>query len=562
MKSLSSALAVLALVSLASPKPCAGAGDESLFAAALVVAEKVSVPRMIAEENLTWKSSQLEDLARLYCKAGLFDPALAMVRGLDAPDRTKAEALGRIAVAALEAGDKQRADTLVKQLSASEEWTAPIALASIARALHSAGDQQGALRLAGQVQDPLERGKLLLEMGGPSALRDALRSGSQIAPRSMHMPRGNVAVWEDDYSGRQSFLLQVLHAAVDLGDLDLARKALEALGQVPDRSLFVWRGRALLEIDRGEGSAGKPDARTLRQALTEVEAAQTETMGELRDKVDLMASLAGHFGEGEDVKVLTRAAEVARQAESVPDLGIRNTFSTEMLARIARAWADLGRRAEAREILARAAGFADAMPVPPAAPVNSWDDPSAARHARVEAQARVAAGFEHAGESVQAAAILAKAVAEIGAIESENWRGYSWRAIVEAYEAVGKLDRALEVLGAKAAAADKLMAVGEAAEKLPASELFRLAPLVSSLPASFLKVDLSVRLAAQLAGAGHPAEAAQLMAQALGAVAAKPERWDLLLIHLAIEIPEAARPADTEQRKVLQTILQGVGSVP
>ncbi|MEA2560303.1 MAG: hypothetical protein QOH06_1807 [Acidobacteriota bacterium] len=554
MKSLSPALAVLALVFLASPKPCAGAGDESLFAAALVVAEKVSVPRMIAEENLTWKSSQLEDLARLYCKAGRLDQALAMVRNLDAPDRTKAEALGRIAVAALEAGDKQRADTLIKQLSASEEWTAPIALAAIARALHSAGDHSGALRLAGMVQDPLEQGKLLLEMGGPSALRDALRVGSQIAPGSVHVPRGNVSVWEDDFAGRQSFLLQVLRAAVDLGDLDLARKALETLGQVPDHGLFVWRGRALLEIDRGERSAGKPDARTLRQGLTEVEAAQTGTMGELRDKVDLMAELAGRLGGEEALKILTRAAEVARQAESVPVPGIRASFSTEMLARLARTWSDLGRGAEVRELLARAAGFADAMPVPS-------DDP-ASHQDRVEAQARVAAGFEHAGERAQAAAILAKAVAEIGAIESENWRGYSWRAIVEAYEAVGELDRALEVLGTKAAAADKLMAVGEAAERLPGSELFRLAPLVSSLPASFLKVDLSVRLAAPLAGAGHPAEAAQLMAQALGAVAAKPERWDLLLIHLAIEIPEAARPADAEQRKVLQAILQGVGSIP
>lgn len=540
----SRSLVLLGLTALILPKPCAAAGDESLLAAALVVAEKVSVPLMAAEKNLTWQSSQLEDLARLYCKAGRIDRALAMVRELDTPDRVKAEALGRIAVAALEAGDTKRADELIKQLSASEEWTAPIAMASIARALHSAGDSKAALRLAGQVQDPLEQGKLLLDMGGPSALRDALRAGSQIEPESMHVPRGNGSVWEYDYSGRQMFLLEIVRAAVGQGDLDLARKALEALGQVPDRNLFIWRARALLAIAPG-------DAPTLRKALAEVEAAHTGTMGALRDKVDLMASLAVLLGKEEAVQVLTRAAEVARPAESVPDLGIRASFSTEMLARLARAWADLGRGAEARELLARAAGFADAMPVPRGAPE--------ARQDRVEARARVAAGFEHAGESGQAAAILAKAVAEIGDIRSEEWRGYSWRAIVEAYQAAGRLDRALEVLAAKAAPADKLMAVSEAADILPTSELSRLAPLVSSLPASFLKIELSARLAAQLSEAGRQAEAARLLNEALGGLAAKPERWDLSLIHLAIEVPEAAKPAGAEQRKTLQALLKGVG---
>lgn len=540
MRSPSLAFAALALVAPASPQP--GAGDESLLAAALVVAEKVSVPKMLAEENLTWQSSQLEDLARLYCKAGRFDRALAMVRDLDTPERVKAPALGRIAVAALEAGDARRADELIQQLSASEEWTAPTALASIARALHAAGDPQRALRLAGSVQDPLERGKLLLHLG---ALQDALRAGSQIEPSSIHVPRGDRSVWQDDFADRQSFLLQVLRAAVGQGDLELARKALEALGQVPDRSLFAWRGRALIEIDRGERSAGKPDGRTLRQALTEVEAARTENMGDLRDKVGLMAELAGHLGKDEAAQVLARAAEVAREAEAVPDPGIRAAFSVEMLARVAAAWADLGRKAEANEILARAARIADAMPFPTGDP--------AARQDRVEARAKVAAACERAGESRQATALLAKAVEEIGAIRDQEWRGYSWRAIVEAYDAVGRPDRALEILGTKSTA-DRFDAVVELADRLPSSELFRLAPLVDSLPSSFLKIDLSIRLASQLAVEGRRDEAARLTTAALRVLAAKPERWDLALIHLAVEIPEAARPADAEQRKVLRSL--------
>ena len=527
------ALAFLVLVA-------AETAGESLLSTALVVADSVSVPRMIAEKNLTWQSSQLEDLARLYGKAGRLDRAVALVRDLDTPERVKLPAMGRIAVAALEAGEKKRADDLIQQISASREWTAPAALASIARALHAAGDPRG-LRLAGEIEDPLERGRFFLDLG---ALQEALRAGSQIEPESVHVPRAGGSAWEFEYSARQSFLLEVLRAAVAQGDQALARKALEELGRVPDPSLFLWRGRALLDL------AGD-DANTLRQILKEVEAAGTESMGELRDKVDLMAELAVRLPRDEAAEALKRTDEMARRAESVPDPGIRTSYSTEMLARIAVAWADLGRTAEAREVLARAARHAESVPV---------EDPPAASHGRVEARAQVAAAFERIGESGQAAATLAKAVADLDTIKSEEWRGYSWHSIVEAYQKAGKLDLALEALGTKSRAADRFDAIVKLADMLPPSDLPRLAPLVASLPASFLKIDLSARIANQLAMAGRPAEAAQITTAALQELGKKPERWDLALIHLAIEIPDADRPADTEQRKALQSLLRGVSA--
>jgi tetratricopeptide (TPR) repeat protein len=365
--------------------------------------------------------------------------------------------------------------------------------------------------------------------------------------------------WLEDYGSRYAEILDVVRAAVDHGRLDVAREGLAAIDKVPG-SGSLWRARALLEIDRGERAAGlEPDPPTWKQALAEAESGHPENMGELIDKVDLLAELAGRLSREEAGKLLARAAELAKGAETVADSCGRALTSSAMLTRLARAHAELGHEQDALALLARVVGLAETLPIPPPTKGSSVDFPAAAQKDRVEVFARAAAGFELAGDTDRATAALAKAVGEIDTIANQDWRRYAWRAIVETYAATGKLERALDIVGsARNGTVDTLYALDELAERLPAADFLRLEPLVSALPACFAKVSYLVQLAARYEKDGDPAAAARMMDQALEAIAAKPDGWDQALLALAVADPHAARPAGPERQKLLRAILNGL----
>ncbi len=91
-----------------------------------------------------------------------------------------------------------------------------------------------------------------------------------------------------------------------------------------------------------------------------------------------------------------------------------------------------------------------------------------------------------------------------------------------------------------------------AAEDADASRFVSLMALPSH-PSSCPKV------AARLDAAGRQAEAKKLISEALAAIAAKPEEWDLLLVLLANEYPGAGAPLDAEQSALLRGLVVSAG---
>src|SRR6185503_14883002 len=142
----------------------AGDAPPTILSTALAAAEKISIPHLPKEENLTSQSMQLEQLSALFARAGRTERALRMIEGLETEDRVIPQAFVPLAVAAIRAGDAKRAKALIKRVSSIKEWTAPGALADIALAMYAAGDEAGAVRLAQRIENGREQFRALFGM--------------------------------------------------------------------------------------------------------------------------------------------------------------------------------------------------------------------------------------------------------------------------------------------------------------------------------------------------------------------------------------------------------------
>jgi len=520
------------------PEP-AGA---TILSTALAVAETTGIPRMQGEENLTWQSNQLAALAQLFAKAGRYDRALQLLHDLDTPDRVKAPAFVPLVVAAIHAHDEARARMILDRLSALEpDWTVPIAFADIATAMEQAGDHAGAARLLDKVDDPVARAKALLEAKEPLA---ALEIARAIRPASMHIPSDEGAFWEEDYSTRQSFLLQLVGIFVDSSDLPSAKLAMQALGDVPDRSLSAFRARAVITMARRERSLAD-----LQEALKEIEAEPDERMGDLQERVEVLeqiAELSPSPALSGEALHKAQAALDAINSEGEAAVHVL-PFICDGLTRIARADFVLGKKTEALALLDRSLRLAERIPVPAAPQTEggfTWGGPAPILQNRCETKAHIAAALEEAKETTRSEAAFASALAEITANSDHEWRAYSWEAIVKAFDGVHRMDRAVEILTAHASsAADMEYALWQ----IPTSALLaaprdRLWTLLQALPASASKVELLAQLAAQLESRGEHADSVRCVTAALATIATRGKDWEIWLIDLANALPNAGQP--------------------
>jgi len=124
---------------------------------------------------------------------------------------------------------------------------------------------------------------------------------------------------------------------------------------------------------------------------------------------------------------------------------------------------------------------------------------------------------------------------------------------VDAFLETGGVDRAIEILAAHAASASEM---GYALQKTPESALLaaprdRLWTLLQALPATYFKVGLLARLAAQLENRGERAEAARCVEAALAAIATRGEGWEGWLVQLANELPSAGQPGYEKELRAL-----------
>lgn len=547
--------ALLCAAALASPSHGAESPPPpTILSTAVAAAEKVAIPRLPKEENLTAQSAQLTELAALLVRAGRFEVALRLVEDLETEDRTRVPAYVPLAVAAIRAGDTARARTLTRRVSTFDEWTTPVALADIALAFHAAGDEPSAVRLAGEITNPAEQTRALVGMGRSE---EALPPAAAIAPSNVHVPWGGGSRWELDYDARLTALLELVKAFVDRGDLPAAHRAMDAIAQVADRDTHAYQARALLEIARREETVP-----TLRKALEHVGLARGGRAGERRDSAELLARIAEALAAAGErslaVPLLHEAVAMVGPIEKVGDLEMCLRIVSETLARIARAHLALDERQQALALLDRAARLAGNLPVPapPRKGDLGWDKPSALRQDKVESLARVAAVLELAGETRKAEEVLGRALSGIDAIPSSEWREYAWRAVVQAYVDAGRLDRALDVLAAgRPANPEKLLAFSVVPDDaLLAAGHDRRRRLLDAMAPSWSKVDLEARLASRLENAGDPAEAALLVVDALAA-ATHEEGWEWCLIRLATLAPGVDRPGSDEEQRLLRQLL-------
>ena len=523
----------------------------TILSTALAVAEKVAIPQMRKEENLTAQSEELAQLAALLARAGRTDQALRLIEKLQTEDRVKPPAYVPLAVAAIHAGDAKRARALIQRVAKYEEWTTPEALANIALATHAAGDEDGAVRLARDIKNPAAQVRAFL---GMKRFADALPAASAIAPHNMHVPSARGSRWELEYDASLAALLTLVTAFVDRGELHNAHEALDAIAEIADRDTQTYHARALLEIARLEEPAA-----TLHKALEEVQLGTGQRPGERRDSAVLLARIAEALAAAGErsaaAPLLSEAVAVMGPTESVADLEMSVTIVCEALVRIARAHFALGEREQAMALLDRAAHLADTLPVPKSRRAGSVsDEPSAVRRDKVESLARVAAELELAGENEKAKETLGRALASLDAIPSAEWREYAWRAIVEAYVETGRLDRALDILATgKPANPDKFFAFTAVPEDaFLTGDRDRRWRLLAAMPATWWKVDLEAHLATRLEREGDAAEAALLVTDALASLR-NDDAWSL--IRLAIAAPGVERPGDAGQQRILRGIL-------
>ena len=237
-----------------SSSPATGAEQQqariSLLSCALTAAERSSVSAMLAESNLTWKSSQLSTLTQLLAAAGHFDRALELVESAEAPDRVIAPALAEIVTGALRAGHDALADRVAARLSAMTAWTAPAALLEVVEALHDAGRSENAAALFKTLGDPEVRASSLISRARSSPagsteaetwLREALHAARAIRPRvGGHVQIDGFREYLEDYGQRYSVLLDLARAYAEHGMIESARGVVAAIGGTEGGDDALW----------------------------------------------------------------------------------------------------------------------------------------------------------------------------------------------------------------------------------------------------------------------------------------------------------------------------------
>jgi len=531
----------------------AGDAPPTILSVALAAAEKIAIPWLPKEDNLTSQSMQLEQIAALLARAGRIERALRLIEGLETEARVLPPSYVPLAVEAIRTGDAERSCELVERLSSLDEWTTPGALADIALAMYAAGDERGAIQLAQQIDGGAEQYRALI---GMKRFTEALPAAAAVQPSQFHdiSPEGHV--WMSDYDGSLSALLALVTVFVDQGDLLSAHKALDAMAEIADEDIHAFRARALLEIARREEAVP-----TLRKALEEVELMWDERPGQRRDEAILLARIAESLAAAGEpslaVPLLPKAVSALGPTDSVEKLEIAVTIACEALARIARAHFALGEPKQALALLDRAAHLADTLPVPRTRTKGyPIDEPSSARQDKVETLARVAVELELAGETRKAAEVLGRARAELDAIPSAEWREYAWKAIADVYADAGRIDRALDILvSGKSADPDKFFALYTHVtdDVLYAASRERRWALFRVMPPTWSKIELEARLASRLDREGDTAEARLLVADALASVGTKDWTWNLM--RLATLAPGADQPGDAQQQRILRRLL-------
>ena len=577
-------------VLLSSP----AAGDESppapasVLSCALAAAERTAVPAMLAESNLTWKSSQLSAVTGLLAAAGHFDRALELVEAAQEPDRVLAPALAEIAIGALRAGDNALADRVVKRLSAMKAWTVPAAMIEIAEALSAAGRVCDAVALLQALGDPAAKAGALIELARSSPagakqaegwLREAFRAAREILPDvGHHVEIAGMREYLEDHGQRYSVLLELAGAFAERGLIAPAGEVAAAIGDVGGGADAIWQARALLAVAEAP-AASKQASELTAQALEVIESASEWTVGDTREKVEILGSVARRFEDlGKQTqarKALALARSTAEKQKRVDEPGIRASIGVETLVLLAGAHLDLGLSEQALAILDEAQALVDAFTIPKRdlSSSSSWDPVSAARHTRVKARVTIAARREQAGRAANADAD-ARLIAEIEKISDHSWRDSAWTAVAVAYLGVERPERALEILRAgKPADPAQLGAWSVVGESLLAADRLDDAVAVAGeITASYAKVELLAGLADRLEGAGREREAERRITEALRAgidaavaagtpaagtpAAGTPAGSDRLLIALARtawinQSGFLARPASAEQRQIM-----------
>lgn len=559
----------------AEPAPAAAAAKPAekpptLLDVALLSADRWAIARMRSEDdNLTWQSMQLAALTRLLARAGRFDQALALIHDLDTPERVKVEAYAPIVVAYLRAGDKARAAALTDEVAGIEEWTTAPALAEIARGMDRAGDRAGALRLTARSPAGADRADVLFEMG---RYREAVDAARGIAPGTFHVPCGHdpdMHCWVDDWDQRQAYLVKLVKALVDEGDLSGAHAAMAALDEVEGYGDKGWKAQALVEIAHRE----EPVA-TLQQALAALDEAPMLIPGDRTAHADTLAQIAeGLAAAGQRTQaigLMPRALAALGPTDSIETMEISSDLACQSLTRIARAELAIGRRDEALALLQRTERLVTSIPVPPPEKDadSTWDRTAMAQKDRVAGRLRIAAALEEAGEREQSERVLGDALKELTAIRSAEWREYGWQALVEAYGEVGRLDRAMELLTAGLRGEpDRWLAISNISdEDLLAAPRPQLWGLLDALPADATKAALASRLAQRLDAQGEQTSVSRLVTEALGAVAVlakqRSREWQLVLVDLGGELPGADRPGSDEQQRLVRELLAVVQAQP
>ncbi len=360
----------------AEPAPAGAKPAEkppTLLDVALLSAERWAIARMRSEnDNLTWQGGQLASLTRLLARAGRHDDALALIRTLDTPERVKVEAYAPVVAGYLRAGDKARAAALTEKVSGIEEWTTSGTLADVARAMDAAGDRAGAVKLAATIPGGLDRAEMLF---GMHRYTEALAAAREIEPGSFHIPcGGDEHCWVEDWDPRQSYIVKLVEAFVDDGDLRGAHAAVAALDEVEGFGAKGWKAKALVEIARRE----EPVA-TLRQALEELESSPIMLPRDYQAHAETLAQIArGLAAAGQRTQaigLMPRAMAALGPTDSVEGMEIAASLGCEGLTHIAAVHFDIGQRDEALALLARAERLANEIVVPPpeTSDGSSWD---------------------------------------------------------------------------------------------------------------------------------------------------------------------------------------------
>ena len=543
----------------------------SILSCALTAAERTVVPAMLTKSNLTTKSHQLKELAALLAAAGRFDRALELIEEADEPDRVIAPALAQVTIGAYRAGDDALAGRVFARLSAMTAWTTPAAIIEVAEALRDAGRVNDARAVIQTAKDPGTKARALIELARSSPegsepaerwLREAFEASRQIRPRTGHHAEfAGRREYLADYGERYTVLHDLAVAYAERGLIEPSLQAVDAIGATKDDKSAIWQARAFLAI-ADQPAFGKATSQLTARALEAVESAYERTVGDTRDKVEILGSIARRFKtvwkEKRARQVLAMARSIAEKQKRVDEPGVRVSLGVETLTLLAGAYVDVGLSEQALTILDEAQELVDDFAIPEKHPSSSWDAESSGLKTRVKALVSIAARREQAGRAAPGPEVDARWIAEIAKIPSDNWRDSAWLAVAEAYMDAERPDRALDILRAgtgqilhQARAWTAVIEILMAADRLDDA-----ATAVGEIPESYAKLELTAKLTGRLARAGREQEAEQLLTRALQVSVSSGAALDHYLVAfaravLALESPLLSHQVNAEQRQIL-----------